>query len=252
MRIGYFIVPEILHPSLRWNMITEPPMMHEVVPTTWAFAERLPAIEAQAKELGIPKPQIRGVSARDPADAIIAEASRDYGLVVLGGTSSGSPLSTVLGDVVARSPSHVLVVASLGEAEPCYRRLLVPLDGRAPSRAAAELATIYAKRTGATVTIVHYEERRPEVPGQAPAPAPTSSDVLDRIAPALRALQVTVEVVAKQGSGVEPILEEVARGHDLLLLGVENRALQRRMFFGYDTERLINACPISVAILILR
>lgn len=40
VRMGYFIVPfgyfnEILHPSFRWNMITEPPMMHEVVPTTW-------------------------------------------------------------------------------------------------------------------------------------------------------------------------------------------------------------------------
>ncbi len=40
LRLGKFLVPfgrfnEVLHPSFRWNMVSKPLMMDEVVPTTW-------------------------------------------------------------------------------------------------------------------------------------------------------------------------------------------------------------------------
>ena len=45
--------------------------------------------------------------------------------------------------------------------------------------------------------------------------------------------------------------EEAATGkYDLVVLGAENRAIQHRLFFGYDNERLIRNAPVTLAIVI--
>jgi hypothetical protein len=47
------------------------------------------------------------------------------------------------------------------------------------------------------------------------------------------------------------VRDEVATGkYDLAVIGAENRAIQHRMFFGYDTERLIRKSPIAVVIVV--
>jgi nucleotide-binding universal stress UspA family protein len=190
---------------------------------------------------------------------VLEEARHDYGLMVIGGGRGASPFGELLADVVGDAPCHVAVVTQRGEEPGPYKKILLPVDGRAPGRVAAELAGLYASRTGAEITVVRYEE-----PGKALGEAKAGNghgngngakpsdagDVLDRIAPALKAMNVKVEIIARAG-GIEPILEELRTGHyDLLMLGVENRALQQRLFFGHDTERLVEASPVSVAILV--
>ena len=45
--------------------------------------------------------------------------------------------------------------------------------------------------------------------------------------------------------------EEAASGkYDLVVLGAENRAIQHRLFFGHDNERLIREVPATLAIVI--
>jgi adenosyl cobinamide kinase/adenosyl cobinamide phosphate guanylyltransferase/cobalamin synthase len=47
------------------------------------------------------------------------------------------------------------------------------------------------------------------------------------------------------------IAEEVDRGHyDLVVVGAENRAIQHRLFFGYENERLIRGTRIPVVVVV--
>jgi nucleotide-binding universal stress UspA family protein len=38
--------------------------------------------------------------------------------------------------------------------------------------------------------------------------------------------------------------------YDLVVLGAENRAIQHRLFFGYDNERLIRATRVPVVVVV--
>ena len=47
------------------------------------------------------------------------------------------------------------------------------------------------------------------------------------------------------------VAEEAENGnYDLVVLGAENRAIQHRLFFGYDNERLIRMSPVAVVIVV--
>ena len=47
------------------------------------------------------------------------------------------------------------------------------------------------------------------------------------------------------------LAEEAANGkYDLVVLGAENRAVQHRLFFGYDTERIIRGSAASVVVVV--
>ena len=48
-----------------------------------------------------------------------------------------------------------------------------------------------------------------------------------------------------------PIAQEVEKGHyDLVVLGTENRAVQHRLYFGYENERLIRAARAPVLVVV--
>ena len=45
-------------------------------------------------------------------------------------------------------------------------------------------------------------------------------------------------------------LEAQTGNYDLVVLGAENRAIQHRLFFGYDNERLIRAAEVPVIVVV--
>ena len=45
-------------------------------------------------------------------------------------------------------------------------------------------------------------------------------------------------------------LEAQTGNYDLVVLGAENRAIQHRLFFGYDNERLIRATQVPVVVVV--
>jgi nucleotide-binding universal stress UspA family protein len=141
-----------------------------------------------------------------------------------------------------------------------YRRILVPVDGSVASRLAVELALRYAEGTGAELALAVLTERRPQVAAYADmsgthVPAEvraTSDEELQRISIAFRASDVKPNILHLAfDPRSSAISQEVERGHyDLVVLGAENRAIQHRLFFGYDSERLIRHSPVSLVVLV--
>ncbi|HMF44480.1 MAG TPA: cation:proton antiporter [Polyangia bacterium] len=204
-------------------------------------------------------PEIVEVGGPSIARAICDEAKRGCDVVVLGsgeGPSIGGP---VVEQVVGEAPCHVAIMkAPTPGAE--YRRILVPVDGSVASRLAVELALRYAEATGAELALAVLTERRPQVAAYADmsgthVPAEvraTSDDELQRISIAFRASDVKPNILHLAfDPRSSAIAEEVDRGHyDLIVVGAENRAIQHRLFFGYENERLIRGARTPVVVVV--
>ena len=141
-----------------------------------------------------------------------------------------------------------------------YRRLLVPVDGSIGSRLAVELALRYAEATGAELTLAVLTERRPQAAAYADlsgthvlADAPATGDEeLARISVVFRASDVKPSIIHLAfDPRSSPVAEAVEKGnYDLVVLGTENRAVQHRLFFGYENERLIRATRVPVLVVV--
>jgi nucleotide-binding universal stress UspA family protein len=205
--------------------------------------------------------RVRGPSV---ATAILTEAANGFDLIVLGASHAGDSLGgPVLADVVEGAPCHVIVVkaGTLAREAPQdapHQKLLVPFDGGVFARVAVELAVRYAEATSAEITIAIAPERSSTTLAPQPAPGessavaePASDDELQRISNIFRATQVRPQLLRLRDAGAGAITREAGSGrYDLIVIGAENRAIQHRLFFGHENERLIRQAPITVAIAI--
>jgi nucleotide-binding universal stress UspA family protein len=141
-----------------------------------------------------------------------------------------------------------------------YKRILVPVDGSVVSRLAVELSLRYAEASGAELALAVLTERRPQaaayadlsgthVPSEVRA---TSEEELQRISIAFRASDIKPNILHLAfDPRSSAISQEVERGHyDLVVIGAENRAIQHRLFFGYENERLIRGTRIAVVVVV--
>jgi Kef-type K+ transport system membrane component KefB/nucleotide-binding universal stress UspA family protein len=204
-------------------------------------------------------PEIAQVSGESVARAICDEARRGCDVIMLGSGDSPSIGGAVVEQVVAEAPCHVAIMkAPLRALE--YRRILVPVDGSVASRLAVELALRYAEPTQAELALAVLTERRPQaaayadlsgthVPAEVRA---TSDEELQRISIAFRASDIKPNILHLAfDPRSSAIAEEVERGHyDLIVVGAENRAIQHRLFFGYENERLIRGARIPVVVVV--
>jgi Kef-type K+ transport system membrane component KefB/nucleotide-binding universal stress UspA family protein len=203
-------------------------------------------------------PEIVRVTGPSVARALSDEARRGADIVVLGsgeGPSIGGPVVEML---VGEAPCHVAIMKSPTRTG-AFRRLLVPVDGSVASRLAVELGLRYAEATGAELSLAVLTERRPQAAAYAdtsglfvPAEVPTSDEELQRISIAFRASDVKPTILHLAfDPRSSAVAEEVERGgYDLVVLGAENRAIQHRLFFGYENERLIRATRGSVLVVV--
>jgi Kef-type K+ transport system membrane component KefB/nucleotide-binding universal stress UspA family protein len=204
-------------------------------------------------------PEIAHVRGPAIAPAICLEAERGCDLIVIGsgeGPSIGGPVAE---QVVGGAPCHVAILKAPADAGE-YRNLLVPVDGSVGSRLAVELALRYAESTGADLTLAVLTERRPQAAAYADmsgthplvdAPA-TSDEELARISVVFRASAVKPSIIHLAfDPRSSPVAQEVEKGqYDLVVLGTENRAVQHRLFFGYENERLIRAARVPVLVVV--
>ncbi len=228
------------------------------------FARRRPAsvndqIEKMRALGGERAPEIARARGAGIAEAICEEARRGCDLIIIGsgeGPSIGGP---VVEQVVSGAPCHVAILKTPAPAE-AYRRLLVPVDGSIGSRLAVELALRYAEATGAELTLAVLTERRPQAAAYADlsgthvlvdAPA-TGDEELARISVVFRASDVKPSIIHLAfDPRSSPVAEAVEKGnYDLVVLGTENRAVQHRLFFGYENERLIRATRVPVLVVV--
>ena len=228
------------------------------------FARRAPtSVNDQIEKMrvlgGERTPEIARARGAGVADVICAEARRGCDLIVIGsgeGPSIGGP---IVEQVVSGAPCHVAILKTPAPAEE-YRRLLVPVDGSIGSRLAVELALRYAEATGAELTLAVLTERRPQAAAYADlsgthvlvdAPA-TGDEELARISVVFRASDVKPSIIHLAfDPRSSPVAEAVEKGnYDLVVLGTENRAVQHRLFFGYENERLIRATRVPVLVVV--
>jgi Kef-type K+ transport system membrane component KefB/nucleotide-binding universal stress UspA family protein len=246
---------KILHVEARrstWQRILHP------------FARRAPVRVSdqidvlRALAVGQP-PEIATAVGPAIAPAICEEARRGCDVILIGSGEGPSIGGAVVEQVVGAAPCHVAIMKAPAAAGD-YRRILVPVDGSIASRLAVELALRYAEAAGAALTLAILTERRPQaaayadVSGTHPAvsaPA-TGAEELERISVVFRASPVVPSIVRlafdPRSSAVAQAVEKGQ--YDLVVLGTENRAVQHRLFFGYENERLIRATRVPVLVVV--
>lgn len=247
----------------------------------------LDRIRGASADLEIFAPEIRREASHDVPETISEEGTKGYGLIMVGASARRTVVrGEKLEKLVANAPCHVGIVSKRGSGEGPFTRILVPVDGSFFSRVAAEFAVRYAEGVGddASVTVVLVAD------GEGPAAARTASDPtrarpssneraapgegtfhrrradsfilmandlsreggLERLSPVFKATKVKTRVLVKHAEADQyPVLTEARSGnYDLVILAAENRAIHHRLFFGYDNERLLEQCPVSVVLLI--
>ncbi len=228
-----------------------------------SFGRQAPAsvseqVERMRALAGPRAPEI--AQARRPAiaPAICEEAARGCDLIVIGSGEGPSVGGPIVEQVVAGAPCHVAVLKAPAAAAD-YRRLLVPVDGSIGSRLAVELALRYAEATAADLTLAVLTERRPQAAAYADVSGThpmletaTSDEELARISVVFRASDVKPSIIHLAfDPRSSPVAQEVEKGlYDLVVLGTENRAVQHRLFFGYENERLIRAARVPVLVVV--
>jgi Kef-type K+ transport system membrane component KefB/nucleotide-binding universal stress UspA family protein len=218
------------------------------------------ALRKLERGAGSEPPELTKIVASNVARAICEEASlRGAHIIVMGSNRTGDIGGPLIEQVVEHAPCHVAVMRG-GEPLARYQRIFVPVDGSVASRLAVELAHRYAESAGAELTLAIQTERRPQaiaysdVSGTRPTvdPSEIAREELERISVVFRASAIKPNVVPL---AYDPLSSAVSReaqmGHyDLVILGAENRAIQHRLFFGYDNERLIRATRVPVVVVV--
>jgi hypothetical protein len=80
----------------------------------------------------------------------------------------------------------------------------------------------------------------------------SSDEVLASISPLLPGLSRRPKVILCGSDGLSgAVAREAASGeYDIVVIGAENRAVQHRLYFGADNERLLRSSPITVALVV--
>ncbi|MGH7544989.1 MAG: universal stress protein, partial [Gemmatimonadota bacterium] len=204
----------------------------------------------------------RTTRARSASDAILAEAARGYDVILLGAPGSTELQDPSLGRILSRAPCHVVVVRGAPEPrdEP-YRHILVPTDGSFFARAALEFAVNLAECSGGRVAVFTVlPESEPEQPAGPAAERRRIREVMRgavlgptlKPVTALAEAPVEVRIARSDRPGEAIILETLSSDYDLIVLGAENKALARPLFYGQGTQYVFGHAPCDVAVVVPR
>lgn len=260
-RLAYAFAKRSVHPVEVIYVKDQRPLrtrLRALFPWVSRAADEL-KIAQQLEDAGL-SPTWRELTHRDVGQAILEEASKGFDLIVIGASRGNSLGGSVIEKIVPAAPCHVAIAkaGTLVDFD-AYRRLLVPFDGSIFSRVAIEFAVRHAEVADAELTIAVLAERRPQVARYAAEDELSGVEVqvppeeaLDKISQIFRATQVRPEILRLEYDPSSRALgNEAASGkYDLVVIGAENRAVQHRLFFGYDNERLISETTVPVVIVV--
>ena len=239
------------------------------------------ALDSAANHLGEHPVERRRAVSDDPAAAVLKEAGLGYGLLTLGmteGFRDSKELSPTLRDLLAKSQVPVLLVrhgSQDGRKPHEYRRLTVPATGTRLARAAEEIASTLASRTGAIIDLVHVvprpdrdpqeehanarsstQERGPASPSSgSDAPVgelPTAQGLLAKAMARVGRFGVDAEGHICQGvspyQGVQQVADSASS--DAIVLGAQVRSLEGQPFLGHGTEYLLEHARQTVLVVV--
>ncbi len=201
------------------------------------------------------------VVGRQPAEAILDEARKDYQLIMLGapenGGSSDVVFSPMIDYVMRMAPCATMVVkgrASQSNWPP--RTILVPTNGSYASRGAAELA--FALARGGDVRVVLLNVVTGGASGYFSDIAGTAFErqlgnghaIVNGLRQIGEAAGVNADVEVRLNARPDEEILAVASqvGADLILLGTELRPGSARLYLGARVERILQGAPCPVIV----
>jgi nucleotide-binding universal stress UspA family protein len=208
---------------------------------------------------------VKRVTAVDTAEAVLAEARRDYDLLMIGAAPRHLVESSPSARIVSGATTPVVIVRAAEQSAEPTGRLLVPLDGSIFSRAAAEFAFAYAAASSLHVTLLHVLSETRVASGTLATPERRESHALGqvmeaRIASKIRAdfarlaednqVAYDVRLLASGDPGGTIVEVTRAEGFDLLVLGAENKLLAQPLFFGQGTAAIVDGAECTTAVVI--
>ena len=210
-----------------------------------------------------PRPELKLISDPHPAEQVLAEAERDYELIVLGENRRAAGSETLLGgivdEVVRKAPCPTLIVReppTPGDGKPApYRvwspkKILVPTVGTEYSKNAVELAAVLAASTQAELTIIHITRTEPN-DIDAAIPRGLGDQIVAREAERGRKFGANINTVVLEGARPEELIMAMARegNYDIIVIGSSLRAVSARAFFGHRVESMLKNAPCPVVVL---
>ena len=229
------------------------------------FKESAAAIVGRAIETVAeidPKIVVEGMSAMSPAAIAIAEAARPGDEIVVGATGHGGLIDDLLGSVamsvVHRSHVPVIVVPAKPAVEfgASMKKIVVGVDGSAPSLHALEWAYNEALVSDAELTAVHgwvYPYSGPRTSVSEPR-TQMQLDAMEELKASLESLgprlaggslHVHARLIEQSPAGA--MLEESADA-DLVVVGSRGRGAVRSTLLGSVSRTVVQhaTCPVAV------
>jgi nucleotide-binding universal stress UspA family protein len=208
------------------------------------------ASEETARRLSLPDFHASLVDAASVDEAVTAEVARGYDLVFLGLRRPRTLSHRLVRALLASGESDLVIVRALARTRR-FRRILLPMTGAAPSRAAVELGLLHARELGAQLRLLHVVE---------PGAFPDRRAFTERRLIGARMMEEVVARGRREGLDVRcrlvasrfparAILDAaVDERADLVLLGATPRYVGPRAYFGPTTDFLLGHPPCAVAV----
>lgn len=205
---------------------------------------------------------LRAVPGKEPAAIILDEARAGCDLLMLGAPRDndlrgGGLFNPIIDTIVRQSPCPTLVV-SKGTVNWQWspRRILVPVNGSAPSRNAAQLAFQLADKDTVVIILNVIEEQRRGLSGIFANPfrmtrlEQIQRDIVEEIAAMGEIFETKAEheVVFARAYDREVLRYAQANQIDLILMGTSVRSGPTRLFLGSRVENIVlqAECPVAV------
>lgn len=200
------------------------------------------------------------VESDNAEDAILDEAKKNYDLVLLGATEArivgGTLFHPMVDRIVRMAPTPTVVVkGALSSVAWPPKRILVPTNGSAAARHAAELAFLIAGE-GQQVTVLNVvqDQRNPYAFGRLASvwrrERETGRQIVEELRDFGEGEGVRVDAEVREGPNPEAVILDYVReaAIDLVVLGTDVRPGSDRLFLGPRVERILEEirCPALV------
>lgn len=211
--------------------------------------------------------EIRRSSSPDPVSAILAESRLGFGLIGLGAeaTETHGVVSPLVDGVLSESPVPVVVVRralNLDRPLPgAFTKAMVPVGRSRGSRAAQEIAFNLSANLGTQIQLAHVTpEPSHGLARFVPFTTAPADDVSAEVGARLlwqavdqaRGLGVEAHPNTLSGSTATELLRFVDDTEcDLVIMGAVLRRLDDRPSLGPVVERLLDDCPVTVAVVVV-
>jgi nucleotide-binding universal stress UspA family protein len=185
---------------------------------------------------------------KDPADAILKQAEKGYGLIVIGGHGENEKDPFAVGSVTKNVVRHSKVPVLVAKETSAVSNMLVCIDGSDHSMVALNYSARLAEKLGSKVTLLNVQE-----PLLKELAANVCNDlgesILTKPMNTLKKKKLDFEKRIECGVTSDSIVEAAETGkHDLIVLGSKGHSTARRFALGSVSDDVIHKAKHSILI----